>query len=215
MGVKKLTEKGVQHKTEMITRKDSRRKSADKKSSDYDGIYPWHIIVIVMMCLILNITTPATAFVAYDCENSKISKDYAMINVKECPKSTPTNVRTKLRSYYLYELKEVDTVTVRECKIERKTIIFYCGMHSHTSIIEMEMFSRFEVPSYAECIDYFTSRVFRKFNANTELRVNGTSIFTVMRAGSLARDGECTSGYFHYNGKEYKYVVAVSEYSIT
>ena len=97
----------------------------------------------------------AHAFEAYDCSQPRLSGEYALSKTTECEEATPTNVESHNMVYYLYEKKDVTAVRVNECELTLQEVIFYCGMHSHTSIVESDMYPETERVSAQECTDFF------------------------------------------------------------
>jgi len=178
------------------------------------GRYGFALAILVVI-LSLVVGQCAAGFEAYDCSRAKLSEDYALSKTKECENTAPPYVDAKEAKYYLYEKLDVLTVAVKECEVTGKRYMYYCGMWSHNSYVDMDMYERPIKVSESDCRGYFLDRAIRKYGTTADLSINATTLFKVVKVGTLEQDGACRGGSFTEGKQKYNNVVVVVEYSIT
>ena len=174
-----------------------------------------YLVAVLFMLLTLAVGQSTAGFEAYDCSQAKLSEDYALTDTKECENSAPVLVEKKRVRYFLYEKRETINIPVKECEMTAKRYIYYCGMWSHNSYIDMDMYPRPVKLSEADCRGYFLDRMIRRYGTTADLTINATTLLKVAKVGTLESDGACSGGAFSEGTTKYNNVVVLMEYSIT
>ena len=87
---------------------------------------------VVAVLVILGV---ADALIGFDCGGDRLNVTTISLNsIEECG-TTIESVRTEEVYAQLLQLLEFDQVYVRQCKVEITKIVYYCGMHSHVSVV--------------------------------------------------------------------------------
>jgi len=87
------------------------------------------------LATLLLLATPILCMVGYDCGGRSLNiTSLSLLDVGECQVD---NIEPQKEEAYiqLLQLSEFDHTHAIQCKIEIDRIIYYCGMHSHVSVV--------------------------------------------------------------------------------
>ena len=116
----------------------------------------------------------------------------SLVNIGECdiPKETVT---VSSRYIQLLQINDFTDTTVLQCKIEIRRTVYYCGMHSHISIVQNGVGDYIQEVSRNACLDMHRTRTLSLGNGHVirELRINQTTSHSATFAGFVNSDGRC------------------------
>lgn len=159
------------------------------------------------------LSSPATALVAYDC--STLTTNYTILNaayVGECVARNHTVNETKVE-IQLIQLTKVAPVMVYQCKVSVTRSAFYCGMHSHLSLVAGSLASYIAELGLTRCRDAHVTRSLYLQPGVTinDLKINATTTVTATLAGQSDQSANCRgANYFDSYGSYYNVVVPAS-----
>lgn len=153
---------------------------------------------IVTIVILLSALRPAYSLIAYDCNGQHLNiTTISLVNTGECNVDAP---RTQDQEVYiqLLQVAEYEITEIIQCKVEIVRTIYYCGMHSHVSVVQN---------GYNEYLHDISAHACKRLHQDgtmsfgngallTGLKVNATSTRTFMLAGSLNQDGTCAGSQF-------------------
>jgi len=146
-------------------------------------------------------STYAEGLIGYDCAGQGLnSTTLFLIDVGEC---NVENIEPKEEGIYLQllQLSDFDQVTVIQCKIEIDRVIFYCGMHSHISLVHNGKKSYVQEIGQRGCQKIQETGIITIGTAVIDrVLLNETLHHSITLAGSVTVDGKCegtqyTDGY--------------------
>jgi len=86
--------------------------------------------------LVLVLVTPALSLIGYDCTGRGLNiTTLSLLNIGECNVEDIKPIREEAY-IQLLQLSDFDKTQVKQCKVEIDRTIYYCGMHSHVSIVQ-------------------------------------------------------------------------------
>lgn len=147
---------------------------------------------------ILFFTTPsALALVGYDCTGKGLNiTTLSLIDVGECNVDLiePTKEETYIQ---LMQVSDHDHTQVIQCKVEIDRTIYYCGMHSHVSIVQQGR------KEYVRELGAMACRRLHETGSITlgsavidKIEVNATNRRTATLAGAVTPDGRCSGAQY-------------------
>lgn len=150
-----------------------------------------------LTCTILvfqYLLSTAWGLIGYDCGSKLLNiTTLFLIDVGECniPEDT---VKTSKQYIQLLQLNEYTETTVIQCKLEIHRTIYYCGMHSHISIVRNGENEYIHETSTRVCEIMHATGIlkFGPTNVIHGLRLNETVTHSLTFAGSLHNDGRCS-----------------------
>lgn len=154
---------------------------------------------MIVFFIILSILTPGViSLLGYDCGGTTFNvTSVSLLRVGECrtlddqPNSTTTYIQ-------LLQVAEYSQTRVYSCRIEIDRQVFYCGMHSHISLVHGGHRKYLVDLDQSACARLHNTRtfVYGQDSVVTELQPNTTNYRTLMLAGSTTTDGACHGGQF-------------------
>lgn len=187
--------------------------------------------MFLTIALLISTWGGGVALIAYDCGAPAMNiTTLSLLEIEECdipihePEITPTNIK-------LLQQVEFSHIKVRQCKIEIRRKIKYCGMNSHTSEVkhgEIEFIQ--EVPP-EECHKIHLTRSYQAYHTLfSNLVMNSSNARPVTMAGSISSDSSCkgtsysdpygtwdnviVTGYIYINIFEYEATVNLNQNEI-
>nr|UKS70437.1 G protein [Nuomin virus] len=172
---------------------------------------------VVLVCF--PFLTAVHSLVGYDCTGRAANVTAVSLSwVQKCPIEPGT--QETIRDYVqLVQERNVETISIRACLVERSYLLNHCGMHSHSSLTFNGLVTNEVLKVPKEVCDilhlqgsYTTSGGQRL----TGFRVNKTTVVPVVEMGMVdAGTAKCQGASFSLNGVYYQDVVMQSSYSIT
>lgn len=91
---------------------------------------------VILLILITAFTPVIQALVGYNCQGKGLNTSVISLeSVSECEWSLD-NVTSSEEIIQLVQLTDEYPINVISCKVEITRVIYYCGMHSHSSIVK-------------------------------------------------------------------------------
>lgn len=152
-------------------------------------------MLLILLFMAIHLTH---GLIAYDCGSPNMNiTTMSLLSIGECkiPTSQPTVTPTQIQ---LLQLSEYSNAHVRQCRIEIDRSIFYCGMHSHVSLVN---------DGRREYIMEINSETCLRLHMTGALRIGDNHLITGIGAnqtvktaltlvGTISNDGSCTgTGY--------------------
>lgn len=140
----------------------------------------------------------AYPLIAYDCSGQQLNvTTISLANVGECDLETQTT-ETEDTYIQLLQLSEYTFTNVVQCKVEIVRTVYYCGMHSHISIVQN---------GYNEYLHDISPQACRRLHEDgsislgngavlTGFKINATTTRTLLLAGSLTQEGKCAGSQY-------------------
>ncbi|KAL7286071.1 hypothetical protein TKK_0019678 [Trichogramma kaykai] len=93
----------------------------------------------------------ATAIYGYDC-GTKLTNltTISMLDVGKCKEERPEVRTTRIRAQ-LVQVNDYGLMKIKECKVLIKRMVFYCGMHSHISLVANGEIEYYKKITQEEC----------------------------------------------------------------
>lgn len=135
----------------------------------------------------------ASALIGYDCGGATLNvSTFSLLNLPPCELNTP-EPSTENEEIQLLQLADFDLAETSQCKIEIDRTIYYCGMHSHSSIVQNGR------QQYLHHIDYDSCKTLLATGAVSitpavqvaGVRVNSTTARSITLSGTTSIDGTC------------------------
>ena len=145
------------------------------------------------LVLLLFTAQSSLALLGFDCGGRHLNiTSVSLLDVGECnlPHKTSNSTDTYIQ---LLQLSEYNHAFIIQCKVEISRTIYYCGMHSHVSIMHNGRADYIHETGHSQC-----KRMFRDgtFSLGTRvlidgIRINQTASYSITIAGSVGNDGKC------------------------
>lgn len=142
--------------------------------------------------LLLLFPTLVYSLIGYDCGARSLNiTTLSLLDVEDCEMPTHHLNITK-RYVQLLQLNTFTDTRVIQCKLEVHRTVYYCGMHSHVSIMEHGENEYIYEMSREKCKAVHETGILRFDNQMISgLRVNQTTTHALTYAGSINNDGKC------------------------
>lgn len=150
--------------------------------------------LIIKLFTALILTRSTTAILGYDCGGTAVNvTTFSLLNVEDCdlPSIKPTVTMTYIQ---LLQLSDYGRTRIIQCRIEIDRTIYYCGMHSHVSVVHngrriylMDISENTCQAAHVTGIIALTPSL-----QITGLEPNSTAYRSVTLAGTLAVNGRCS-----------------------
>jgi hypothetical protein len=162
-------------------------------------------LLIISALLVGAMGRSANGFLAYDCSHPQITKSFDSTHMTQCHQAEEMIKKTNEDTILLIQKLKVTYRTVRTCSLEYKDYIFYCGMHSHNSIIIDDKFASTSDVQHKECEEMFAQRTFKRHGFSEIISPEGTTVInTWMAGGVITEDGRCKDNVvFSREGRQY------------
>ena len=130
--------------------------------------------------------------IGYDC-GSKILNitTLSLLDVGPCdiPQVAPNVTRKYIQLLQINDYLETEVI---QCKLEVYRTIYYCGMHSHVSVVHQGAGEYIQEISSKQCENLFHTGYLRLGNSVFNgIKVNNTIAYPMTFAGSIKNDGSC------------------------
>lgn len=138
------------------------------------------------------------ALIGYDCGGQGLNiTSLSLLDIGKCQVD---DIEPQKKEVYiqLLQLSEFEHTTGIQCKIEIDRTVYYCGMHSHVSIVYNGKREYIREVSADTCKKLHDSgSIFLGNNALiTGIKVNSTTYHSLTYAGTITNDGKCTGTQF-------------------
>lgn len=148
----------------------------------------------LLLLLVLLRFTFTQAIVGYDCGGQSLNvTTLSLLDVGNCdiPDLEPV---TEKKYVQLLQLSDFDNTAVIQCKVEVDRTIYYCGMHSHISIVHNGRREYLLDISHELCKQIQINGMFSLGTSTqiTGLKPNSTESRSATLAGSIGVDGRCS-----------------------
>lgn len=155
---------------------------------------PLCVAAVTMISIALILLIKASfALIGFDCGGQHLNiTTVSLLDVGECDlqRETPNTTKTYVQ---LLQLSEYNYAEIMQCKIEISRTIYYCGMHSHISIVFNGKADYVHETGYQQCLRMFQDGTasFGPNNLISGLKVNQTAYHSLTLAGTISNDGTC------------------------
>lgn len=111
----------------------------------------------------------------------------------------------------LLQTKTTTRTMYRQCAISYTETIYHCGMHSHMSVVQGGLKSRYRQVSNDECVKIHNTRtyIWDHNHAITNIPINSSLESTITAVGQITPTGQCTGAFYYSDGIEYQSVVSI------
>lgn len=166
-------------------------------------------LIIALQCSI------AYGLIAYDCAGEKTDVSViSMTDVAPCIQPGKDYSEESLLVRVL-QRNEVKLQLVQACTVEVTRIIYYCGMHSHVSIVDGGLSTYLHVLGPQECQIAHRQQSLTLFNHNIDkLQRNGFTSVSLTVHGFVDTKGNCDGVSYVNNGKTYTDAVVIATVNI-
>lgn len=142
----------------------------------------------------LLLFTATDALIGYDCSGKHLNATtISLLDTGEC---TPDEISTNSTETYiqLLQLSDYQYTDVIQCKVEVSRTIYYCGMHSHVSIVHNGQHEYLVDVSHKQCLQMHQDGTLSLgHNAYlTGLKTNSTEHRSITLAGTVNQEGKCS-----------------------
>lgn len=152
---------------------------------------------------------------AYDCNDPAVNLTAVSLRgISECPES-PEEFEEKAVHLQIIQHDEIQQVHTYTCLIEVTRIISYCGMHSHSSMVDAGLATRIVKLGAEQC------RATHRFDSLSlygqtivGLTRNGSTRTSATLSGKVGGDGSCSGNTYTDNGQTWDNVYVVAAINI-
>lgn len=148
------------------------------------------LIIIAITSLLI---APARSLIGYDCAGKGLNvTTLSLTDIGECSidEIEPTKEDVYIQ---LLQLSEFDRIPVLQCKVEIDRTLYYCGMHSHVSVVQNGRKIYIQELGEAGCTRLHETGVITIGTAIIDQnKLNQTSHHSITLAGALSMDGRCS-----------------------
>lgn len=164
----------------------------------------------------MSVLDVAFCFIAYECGG--VESNYtsvSLVNVGEC-NFEPVLLDESEITIQLLQPRARASVNARACKVEVNYVVYYCGMHSHNSIVKGGIVSKVLSISKSQCEDMHRERSASFYGTRVSgLEMNDTVTTPVNFAGWTSWDGACDGAEFVDGGHNWGKVVATGTIKVS
>ncbi|XP_043604673.1 uncharacterized protein LOC122577434 [Bombus pyrosoma] len=141
--------------------------------------------------------------IGYDCNGNHLNVTTISLNsIGDC-NIKPIHTESQETYIQLLQLSEFEFANIGQCKVQITRIIYYCGMHSHTSEVHNGLADYLYETTAQQCARIHQDGTFSLGPENyiIGLRDNTTTTRSLVLAGKLTNDGSCQgTRYWDHNG---------------
>lgn len=170
-----------------------------------------------MLLTIILIAVPyTTGLVGYDCGGESLNiTTLSLLDIGNCDMQD-IEPNKEERYIQLMQLTEYDKTIVVQCKVEIDRIIYYCGMHSHTSMVQNGRKEYLLEIGEQPCRRLHDTGTITIGNAILDKIIrNATNLRSTMLAGSVGMDGKCSGSQYSDSYGEWENVFVQASIKIT
>lgn len=160
------------------------------------------IVILLILC------TPVYGLIGYDCGGQHLNiTSVSLLGVGDCDIKVQTPNTTKVY-IKLLQLSEYGYAEIIQCKAELSRTVYYCGMHSHISLVANSRMDYLLEMSRSKCLTAIEEGTIKGTTYIIDgLRPNTTTSRSVILAGSVDTEGRCTGTQYSDHYGEWKHVV--------
>ena len=151
----------------------------------------------LLLCVIIS---NSNAFIGYDCGSRNLNvTTLSLLEVEEC-ELPETNVDVSKKYVQLLQINEYSETKIIQCKFETHRTVYYCGMHSHISIVLNGENEYINDVSRSACEDVHKTGILKVTESHIvcDIKINQTITHSLMFAGYINSKGKCNGvGYSH------------------
>jgi hypothetical protein len=145
--------------------------------------------------------------IAYDCRQGGVtSAAFSLVSVGDCP-VVSSRIAKQEKVIQLLQATRYRHTPVHQCGVVLKTLVTYCGMHSHASVVGGGFKERVYAMNKDECLTMHKNRQWRYKDRSYPITLNGTTILDTVLAGSADANGNCHGGWYYDGTQDYSSVV--------
>ena len=145
------------------------------------------------------LTLPARGLVGYDCGGHGLNiTSLSLLDIGDCNLEDIEPI-TENTHVQLLQLSDFDKTRVIQCKIEIDRIIYYCGMHSHVSIVHGGRRVYLQETAASNCRRIHETGAIDLGGRDgyiTGLKPNSSSTRSITLAGQTSVDGRCSGAQY-------------------
>jgi len=168
--------------------------------------------LILIMTLLMSLFKISNGVVVYDCENPKFGRIYSLLDTQTCAHVIPVSITNTTQTYSVYQEAEFYRTEIKECRLKKATFDFYCGFHSHNSILEANLIPREIQVNTEDCESAFrTGKLIIDKDLSISVQTNQISREIVTR-GRIDPDGYCSGKTEIRRGQEVNHVIKIEDY---
>ncbi|XP_074035285.1 uncharacterized protein [Leptinotarsa decemlineata] len=173
------------------------------------------IFIMVAIFLVTHYSVSVTGIIAYDCSDERVNiSTVSLRDVKKCPEPESTYLSDSI-SVKILQRNEIRHQCVRTCLIEVTRLMYHCGMHSHTSLVEGGLSSYVDRLGADECRLLHRYRTLKLYQQDIgRITMNGSTSATLTLLGSIDTTGTCEGAIYHEKGRTWKDVVILVDVRI-
>ncbi|XP_076549270.1 uncharacterized protein LOC143308190 [Osmia lignaria lignaria] len=148
---------------------------------------------MVLLALLFGIA-PAHALIGYDCGGRTLNvTTLSAVDPIDC-EPVDAEPATQSTNIQLLQLGDYNSAPVIQCKVEIDRSIYYCGMHSHTSVVQNGRQQYIFQTSREACR---TLHATGSIAISSSVQISGVGrnssvTFSLTLAGTITMDGSCT-----------------------
>ncbi|KOC70172.1 hypothetical protein WH47_08649 [Habropoda laboriosa] len=146
--------------------------------------------LVLVLCAII---TSSTALIGHDCSGPTLNTTtFSIIDPIPC-NSEDSSMSYKPTDIQLLQLADFDNIPVIQCRIEIDRTIYYCGMHSHVSVVHNGYHQYIQTTPREACqLLHSTGATLITQTAQiTDIRPNSTTTHSLTLAGIIGPEGRC------------------------
>lgn len=151
--------------------------------------------VLFLVAALLSLAPSSRGLIGYDCGGKDLNiTTLSLLDIGNCEVEDIEPIATGVY-VQLLQLSDFDKTRVIQCKVEVDRTIFYCGMHSHVSIVHGGRRAYLHEMTADNCKRIHETRSMDlggKEGYIVGLKSNSTSSRSITLAGHAAADGRCS-----------------------
>jgi hypothetical protein len=145
------------------------------------------------LVILLTLFGTTHGLIGYDCNGNHLNVTTISLNsIGDC-NIKPVQTESQETYIQLLQLSEFEFARVRQCKVQITRMIYYCGMHSHTSAVHNGFAEYLHETTGQQCGRMHQDATFSLGHETfiVGLKDNMTVTNSLVVAGKLTNDGSC------------------------
>lgn len=169
-----------------------------------------------MIILMIILIPAANALRGYDCGGEGLNiTSLSLVDMGDCNTEDIEPIRTETY-LQLMQLSDYDKTKAIQCKIEVDRNIYYCGMHSHISVVHNARREYIQEIGEQACRRLHDTGTITMGNTVIDRIINnGTNLRSITLAGSTTMDGRCTGTQYTDGYGNWENVIVQASVKIT
>lgn len=163
----------------------------------------WIQIAVISLPMLLSY-----GMIAYDCEDKSAElTTISLRDISQCPEPEQAYA-SELKPVNVIQRTQFKSQRVWTCLIEVTRLITYCGMHSHSSVVDGGLMNYIYKVGAEECREMHRYRTLKLYHQTIGgLTANSTTFASLTIVGDLDNSGKCTGAVYHEDGRTWRDVV--------